>query len=84
MAPQGDGVHWLDINKFKTIFHAPKDLSVTDLYKMDQLHLFAVATLEGSLHVIDRRAPLEPVKVWQAGNSIHKLTVRKDSLICAC
>ena len=84
VAPQGDGVHWLDVNKFKRIFHAPKNLSVTDIHKLDQPHLFAVSTLEGTLHLVDRRAPLEPVKVWQAGNSIHKLIGRKDSLICAC
>ena len=73
IAPQSNGVFWNDINKLKTIFHSPPDISVTAIAKISHSHNYAFSDLKGSIHLVDSRAPMKIIKKLEAGNSIHAL-----------
>ena len=34
IAPQGEGVYWTDINKFKRIFHSPAEVSASAIVRV--------------------------------------------------
>lgn len=34
VAPQGEGVCWVDASKMKKLFHNPKDVSITDIVQV--------------------------------------------------
>jgi hypothetical protein len=58
VAPQGEGVHWIDTGKMKRLFHNPKDISATDIVQVHSPTLHAISDLGGKIHLIDRRSPL--------------------------
>ena len=84
VAPQGEGVHWVDCTKLKVLFQNPKDISVTDIIQVLSPTILAISDLGGKIHLIDRRSPLEILKTFDAGNSIHKLSARGSQLYAAC
>jgi hypothetical protein len=84
IAPQGDGVHWTDINKFKRIFHSPTSISISSIVKVLSAHNYAFSDLEGTIHVLDYRTPNEPIAKLKAGNTIHEMTARGSQLFAAC
>lgn len=45
VAVQGDGLHWVDPTKIKTIFHNPREVSVTDIIQVHSPTTFAVSDL---------------------------------------
>lgn len=45
VAPQGDGVHWVDLNKMKRVFHNPVDLSVSDIVQVHSANHYAISNL---------------------------------------
>lgn len=44
----------------------------------------AFQILEGNIYVIDRRNPIEIVKQFQAGNTVHKLYSHGSQIYAAC
>jgi hypothetical protein len=84
VAPQGDGVHWIDTTKMKGLFHNPKDISVTDIVQVHSPTIVAISDLSGKIHIVDRRSPMETIKYFDAGNSIHKLSARGSQVYAAC
>ena len=76
VAPQGEGVCWVDATKMKKLFHNPKDVSITDIVQVHQPTLYAFSELSGKIHIIDRRNPMEKIKTFDAGNTVHKLSSR--------
>jgi hypothetical protein len=84
VAPQGDGLYWIDTMKMKKIFHNPKDISVSDIIQVHSPTVLAVSELSGRIHIIDRRSPMEIIKSFDAGNTIHKLCARGSQLYAAC
>lgn len=73
VAPQGEGVYWCDVNKLKNFFHSPEAISVSSIVNVHSPHNYAISDLEGNIHLLDRRAPMNIIGKKKAGNSIHAL-----------
>jgi hypothetical protein len=58
VAPQGEGVYWIETSKLKKLFHNPKDVSVTDIVQVHSPTVYAFSELSGKIHIIDRRSPM--------------------------
>lgn len=84
IAPQSDGLYWANINTFKTIFHSPSDVSVSAVCKVHSQNHLAVGDIDGNIHLLDSRAPMNIIKKIRAGNTIHSLTARGSQLYAAC
>jgi hypothetical protein len=84
IAPQSEGVHWTDINKFKSIFHSPPNISASAIVKVHSPHHYAISDLQGNIHILDYRAPLNIISTLKAGNTVHSLTARGSNLYAAC
>jgi hypothetical protein len=67
----------------KRIFHNPQGISASDIVQV-QTHLYAAADLEGAIHLIDRRSPMNTVGVLQAGNTVHHLASLGSQLYASC
>ena len=84
IAPQGEGVHWTDINKFKRIFHSPAEISASAIVRVHSPFNYAISDIEGNIHVLDYRTPLKTIAKLRAGNSIHALSAKGSNLFAAC
>lgn len=84
IAPQGDGLYWCDVNKCKKIFHSPSDASVSAISRVHSQNHVAVGDIDGSIYLLDSRAPMNILKKIRAGNTIHSLTSRGSQLYAAC
>ena len=84
IAPQGEGVYWTDINKFKRIFHSPAEVSASAIVRVHSPYNYAIADIEGNIHLLDYRAPLKVIAKLRAGNSIHALEAKGSNLFAAC
>ena len=84
VAPQGEGLYWVDTTKMITLFYNPKDIAITDIVQVHAPTTMAISALDGKIHLIDRRKPQEIVKSFDAGNSIHKLHAKGSQLYAAC
>jgi mannose/fructose/N-acetylgalactosamine-specific phosphotransferase system component IIB len=84
VAPQGEGVLWIETVNMKKIHHNPKDVSITDIVQVNEQNLYAFAELSGKIHIIDRKKPTEIKMTFDAGNTIHKLASRGSLLYAAC
>jgi len=84
IAPQSEGVHWTDINKLKTIFHSPANISASSIVKVHSPHHYAISDLDGNIHLLDYRAPMNIISTIKAGNTIHALTSKGSNLYAAC
>jgi len=82
--PQGDGVHWLDINKMKRIFHSPSGISATSIVQVHSINNYAISDLGGAIHFIDRRSPMNEIGCVQAGNTVHGLSSKGSQVYAAC
>lgn len=58
VAPQGEGVYWIDTAKMKRLFHNPRDVSVTDIVQVHSPTVLAISELSGKIHIVDRRSPM--------------------------
>lgn len=74
----------MEANKMKRLFHHPKDISVTDIVEVPATNMIAISDLDGRIHIVDRRKPTETIKFFEAGNTVHKLTVRGSEVYAAC
>lgn len=84
IAPQADGLYWTDVNKFKRVFHSPQDISVSAICRVHSPHYLAVGDLNGIIHLLDIRAPMNIIKTVRAGNTIHALEAKGSQLYAAC
>jgi len=84
VAPQGDGIYWTDVNKLKSLFHSPEAISVSSVVNVHSPNNFAISDLEGNIHLLDRRAPMNIIGKKKAGNSIHALESKGSLLYAAC
>ncbi len=73
IAPEGDGLYWVDANKFKKIFHSPSDISVSSIVKVHSSYHYAIADLKGMIYMVDSRAPMNIIATMKAGNTVHAL-----------
>lgn len=84
IAPQGDGVHWMDVNKMKRVFHSPPDISASAIVRVNSVYNYAISDLKGDIHLLDYRTPTNIVASLKTGNSIHALTSSGSQLYAAC
>jgi hypothetical protein len=45
VAPQGEGLYWFDSAKLKKLFVNPKDISISDVTKVDSSTIHAISEI---------------------------------------
>ena len=83
IAPQGDGVHWCDINKLKKLFHSPRDVSISAITSLNNNN-YVFSDLQGGVHLMDKRTPLKAISSVRAGNTVHALCTKGSLAFAAC
>ncbi len=72
------------MNKLKVFFHSPEGISVSSIVNVHSPNNYAISDLEGNIHLLDRRAPMNIIGKKKAGNSIHALEAKGSLLYAAC
>ena len=59
-------------------------MSASAIVRVHSPYNYAIADIEGNIHLLDYRAPLKVIAKLRAGNSIHALEAKGSNLFAAC